>query len=217
MEQNPDRKLTEEDKERIYLQEEYRHEIRRRFEEAGKKSKVQRIWPYLNGAFSLWVLSAVVAGTVSWFYTKWERQGEIERERASIQKKIDAEISSRLVYAHTLTFQKGTVPDPIGDTINVLEKPSEGKYPVNVFPEFANRSLSSLLWELHQTLPDDVPDKKDVWRAYERSRFVTAVFMKKVNNIHDPLFDDIQTFHEVLKFDFNLKRWSEPFREAKVE
>jgi hypothetical protein len=209
--------LSDEDKDRILLQEQYRYEVRQKLEAGSKKSKVERVWPYLNGAFSLWVLSAVVAGVISWSYTEWKKQDEAERERASIQKKLDAEISSRLAYAHTLTFQKGVVPDAVGDTLIVLEKPSEGKYPVSVFPDFANRSLRALLWELHQILPDDAPDKQDVERAFVRSRFITAAYMKKVNNMPDPLFDDVQLLHEVLRADFNLTRWSEPFREARVQ
>lgn len=99
------------DRKRIYQEEVYRHEVRARLDKTDqKKNKVGgKIWTFINSAFFLWFLSSVVLGIISFSYAKWDKQKGLERdqrerealiEREKIQRirKLDAEISSRLIY-----------------------------------------------------------------------------------------------------------------------
>jgi hypothetical protein len=104
----------------------------------------------------------------------YEERLRIERENRTLAKRIDAEIANRLFY-FVLSTNYGVVyakPDSriVSETIQdvvkgviALERPSVAEYPTNVFPEYAERSLRSLLWELSSIVSDS--EKQAVTRA----------------------------------------------------
>ena len=74
--------LTDEDKERIQLEEGYRLEVRDQLSKTRPSlSRWERVSPILNSAFVLWLLSSVILGIVGVIYTKLDAQRTIDRDR----------------------------------------------------------------------------------------------------------------------------------------
>ncbi|MGH9969390.1 MAG: hypothetical protein ACREBG_16540 [Pyrinomonadaceae bacterium] len=230
--------LTEEEKKHIYLQEIYRHEVKQELEkQLPKKVERKGIWDVINSIFFLWFMSTVVIGTASFFYTRWEKQREenrrlyelgqvINREKEATIKKLDTEISSRLIsfarnyYAHDYmdvmptTYPElsiVTVQKVLKEDLRILDRPTEADIPINIFPEFANRNLQSLIWELSQIVPPD--QRQELEEAYRTAKWLPfAVTNLKSKSSESP---DSITADVLLKklglFRLDLDRWGIPF------
>ena len=95
---------------------------------------------------------------------------------------------------------------------------------MNVFPEYQNRSLRSLLWELVQVAPDQ--EKEEIRRAYRQSLQLQYIYSQGLygskqlpNQPRAPLAhtlhaiaDSVVATKEFVSV-FNLKRWGSPFEE----
>jgi hypothetical protein len=152
--------LSEDEKAHIREEEILRSEIRKQLDGTqliGSKSSA--IWKFINSAFFLWFASSVILASASFLYGHWEKQRVVEQERSLTARKLDAEIASRLRYFSAF-YQLGNREGARANDLRLkallsLEKPSEAEYPVNVFPEYANRSFRSLLWELTRVVPEN--------------------------------------------------------------
>ena len=104
-----------------------------------------------------------------------------------------------------------------------LEQPSAVAFPVNVFPEYSNRSLRSLLWELMQVVSED--EKKDLTPSYKESLQLQVIYLnssyaqKRTPNqgmISAPqaraLTESFLGIRNVCCV-FNRQRWGSPFDE----
>lgn len=225
--------LMEEEKERIRAEEIFRHEVQQQL--SSERKKDSRLWNIINSAFFLWFMSTIIVGIISFSYSNFVRNREdqrrkeeasqiIEQEKRIAARKIDAEVSNRLYYFAQLSkFKKQDAP---ANAIFVLEKPSSVDYPVSVFPEFANRNLQSLLWELLQVVPEN--EKQDVDLAYKQARRLSSMFLSETSliafnsNLPDFRSPLVKKFHsdainnlfgehqrEQLQA-FNLERWGKP-------
>lgn len=222
--------LSDEEKTRIKSEEIFRHEIQREIEKQhGKKSKWAAVSSIMNSAFLLWFLSTVLVGAGTFFYARSERRKEDERrqyERKQTQeremeiaeKKIDAEITSRLNYFSTIYSKEGF------KALFILDKPLEASYPVNVFPEYGNRSMQSLLWEMLQVIPQK--EKPELVEAYNSAKELSNIWAlsqdeEKLSKLVPNLPKDMKvlnlTYHRDdergTEFDlrrFNLDRWGYP-------
>lgn len=190
---NPVSPLHDETSERIYREEVYRAQVREQIApKAGVKSSRAKFWAALNSAFSLWFLSTIVVGSATFFYTKCEHKREdariasnraitLQQQRDLATRRIDAEIASRLSYVHSLTRTQDVGADSLERALLILENPSEGGYPVNVFPEYSRRSLRSLLWDLLHDLPANTDEEKDerlrIEAAYQRARHLPTLYV----------------------------------------
>lgn len=204
--------ITEEEKDRIRHEEIFRQEIREQLRKDSERKEGSKLWTVMNSAFFLWFLSSVLIGSISFKYARWEKQKEDERrnyeqhriaeyERNVSEKKLDAEISSRLNYFGSMSGVTGDF-----ESLLILDKPLETKYPVNVFPEYAHRSLQSLLWELLRVVPDE--SKGEVNRAYEVSKIFPKSFVTD-QGIEKAAFLKVKA---IISFeDLNLARWGKPF------
>jgi len=234
--------LTDQDKERILLEETYRREIREQFEQQPpSKTRWERVSPILNSAFVLWFLSSVILGVVGFLYARWDSQRTIERDKKAseaqvkrenelIARKLDAEIANRLiVFAQLndlaipdntviwdLTDKKNT--DMLKKTLIELENPTLGEYKLTVFPEYANRSLRSLLFELKEVVPDE--QKAELDNAYKKSVVLLELYLGEIQQRHDvrlnfkgavEIYDHQTEFLGELSQALNLKRWNHPF------
>ncbi len=231
--------LTDQDKARILEEETYRREIRRGLEMAdSRRAKRQKLWSIVNSAVFIWFLSSIVLGTGSFLYNRWY---VIERENQRTANRLDAEITSRLVYFDHLLVMRRIALDErrtIGERTEIgkrtndydtcklvvtLERPSAVDYPVNVFPEYLNRSLRSLLWELIQVVPEH--EKEDIRRAYQKSLQLQVIYLKDLyGNRRPPTGGMINAFQARALSDsaiatrefysvFNLERWGSAFEE----
>jgi hypothetical protein len=237
--------LTDEDKEHIYQEEVYRREVRDLLDKTNslKAKKGGKVWALVNSAFFLWFLSSVVLGIISFLYARWDKQRAFEREqreraaiveRENIQtaRKLDAEISSRLTYF--VTSQEIMLTKYLDNTYDIgarlseegiksLDDPDAPGYKIYVYPEYANRSLRSLLLELKEVVPQQ--DRSEIDLVYNQSVKLQPIFiaalrmiseLKKsgkptyieVGKSHD-FYDELSPLREFCKSS-NLKRWGEP-------
>jgi|GEM_PF-2170648 len=209
--------LTDEEKNHIKLEEILRHEIRHQLRNEADKSRWSRAWTFVNSAVFLWFLSTIVVGTIGLIYASSEKQKEnerrvyeqqqaIARDKLLSQRKLDAEISSRLSYFEFVLDLRRDATAYL-----VLQKPSEAKYPVNVFPEYASRSFQSLLWELQEVVPQN--EKGEIEEAYEISRtfstnYLGSTPLQESSNKKRPSVLETLSREDIIKL--NLQRWHKP-------
>jgi hypothetical protein len=92
------RVLTDDDKTRIRLEEQYRKEVRD--ELAPKKAGRDKVLDFLNTAFALWLLSAIFLSGVGTLYTGWqksrdEQRAKVEREAAEAKTRIEQSLAAQ--------------------------------------------------------------------------------------------------------------------------
>jgi hypothetical protein len=228
-------RFPDETSERIYREETYRVQVREQIaKKADSKNSRGKFWEMLNSAFSLWFLSTIVVGSVTFFYTKCEHSREdariasdraiaLQQERDLAIRKTDAEIASRLSYVHSLTRTQEVGADSLEKALLILENPSEGGYPVNVFPEYSRRSLRSLLWDLLRDLPANDDEQKDerlrIEAAYQRARLLPTLYvlLEKCKGVkptlegEEPCSGVRSNLGTIMANYFDLLRWDRPF------
>ena len=137
-------------------------------------------WSLINKPIVIWFLATVVVGLVSFGYDYVQNERRIEQA----ERKIDLEIASRLMYARIFYFPDAyalslvqSLPDGTVEAERDILAPSHGSFQefrqalegdtaYGAFPEFRERSLQSLIWEL-LTLRDDssADDLRDALQA----------------------------------------------------
>lgn len=214
--------LTEEEKDKIRSEEILRHEIRAQLIKDTDKEKGLKIWGVVNSPFFLWFLSSILIGCISFLYARGEKQkedarrifeqGQIDkRERDRTEKKLDAEIASRLNY-FGIMYESDNFK-----ALMAVDNPSVANYPINVFPEYANRSLQSLLWELLQVVSDD--SKGDVAKAYEASKKFTGYYTSNPGGnskagSNKAVEGILKSYAEADLAPLNLERWGSPLEDT---
>gem|GEM_PF-6478252 len=154
---------------------------------------------YLNRPFVLWILSTLLIGGLSWCYKKYEDNRTIKRENLNLVRKLDFEIANRL-YAYDNQV-KSNPDDWQSKLFILLYSPVDDKTSIkNIYPEFKERTLRSLLWELIGVVPDD--EKPVVFGAYES--------LSKLDSLGNEYPADIANTNKILKEKFRLKRWKMP-------
>jgi hypothetical protein len=185
--------LTNKDKNHIRLEETFRLKAQKQLEtQVSHDSGRRDAWTFVNSAFFLWFLSTVLIGTISFLYTRWDNHREVQRridtqkqladqEKALTARKLDTEISSRLRFVNGIFETEDSFPQDqkLIKILFILEKPSAIEYPVNVFPEYAERSFQSLLWELKQVVPEE--KNKELKVAYEKSKELTSIYIMQTS------------------------------------
>lgn len=122
-----------------------------------EKSRGKKIREWLNEPITLWFLSSVILGLITWGYTQWEdNRAQQERNAISITK-LDIEISSRVQKA---VDRLNSAKDNVGvkDSIKILDRGS------GVFGAFKDRPLESLLFELSWFVTSDEKSKIELAR-----------------------------------------------------
>lgn len=187
----------------------------------------QSIWSILNSPFSLWMLSSVLLGGITFAYTKWgeirdskridaEHAARLAHENLVTTRKLDAEIASRLSYVHSLTRLGEVSTKSFLLALASLEQPSTETYSVSVFPEYSQRTLRSLLWELLQVLPETSQAEKDekqrVRVAYDRAKLFPTIYALAQRNRTTKVDPAARANLNSVKIKFfNLDRWENPF------
>lgn len=94
--------LTEEERARIRAEEVFRLETRRELEASKPRpSYREQLWALLNSSFALWFLSSVVLASLGSAYARYQT-GQLEQARkVEIKRRLDTEISNRIVEAVT--------------------------------------------------------------------------------------------------------------------
>ena len=236
--------LNDDEKKRIRAEEIFRHEMQREIKtELGRRAKWATVLSIMNSAFFLWFLSTVVIGALTFFYARSERLKEDERrqydrqqtewrEKRLAEAKIDAEMTSRLNYFNAVFSKNRSELKESSRAFFALDKPLETAYPVNVFPEYGNRSMQSLLWEMLQIVPEN--EKSEIERAYKSAKEIPTIWVMSQNPDevrklfgNDPPRGFVIRMLTYLKnqeregeFDlksFNLERWGRPLTGFRLE
>ncbi len=126
------------------------------------------LWTLINKPIVIWFLATVVVGLVSFGYDYVQN----ERRTEQAERKIDLEIASRLMYARIFYFPESYAishvqglrdeePEVERDILllayegfRMFRQALDGGSAYGAFPEFRERSLQSLIWEL-LTLRED--------------------------------------------------------------
>ncbi len=224
--------LTDNEKAHIRAEELFRHEVQKQL--AGENKEESRLWGIINSAFFLWFMSTIIVGLAGFFYSSWDKKREerrieveriqiVEQEKRATTRKIDVEVSNRLRYFNQVLSSKKRISP---SEIRALDQPSKADYPVNAFPEYENRNLQSLLWELLQVIPEE--ERREVEPAYYAAQRLSLVFLKvKQQDEVEKLFPlqkspahqsaqteallapEFEKNREALR-DLNLRRWGKP-------
>lgn len=161
--------LTEEEKEKIKVEELFRDEVRKSL--ADKKSKRNSFWAFLNSGLGLWFLSTIVIGFFTYLFNEYKENKKIAIEQETKIKQLDLEIESRIsqFWVHLEPLIKRDernyidtnylLKDNIAyDTINVLweafKKPPtfNPKLTATIYKDYDTRTTISLMIELATTL-----------------------------------------------------------------
>jgi hypothetical protein len=175
--------LEDKEKEKIRLEEEYRHEIRSQLSE-NRTKKPNKLWVFLNSNFALWLLAAIFVTWLGNVYTarqsvRNEELKKLEFARAEQEKKeqtierLDTEIGYRLsqiqIKLHSLSkIQYEGVSSKnervkVGRVAAVLESVSQppGSGYSAAYPEYSNYSLIALVAELRRFTENEERMKVD--------------------------------------------------------
>ena len=180
--------LTDEDKEKIRTEEIFRDEV---CNELANNSKKLDVWEFLNSNFGLWILSSLLLTSLTWLYNEWQiKQHEVDANAERIFR-LDCEIASRLNRQST---DKASLPKL------VLTAPGTD----GVFPEFGQRNLKSIAFELTSLLnKTHDPTEHDVDAKFEGIEMLSQLFLES-KNLSDA---DLKLFDEMLQ-NIRTPRWT---------
>lgn len=143
--------LTDAEKLRIREEESFRHIVHDELSQRSESEPGSGAWKFLNSAFGIFLLSTVAVGMFTWAYQRFEAGIQDEKTRIRTRERIQAELEYRLMPL------SGLMTDRWSDLMLALHQarkilapsPREGeRYDRVLSPEFAARSIPSLLFEL---------------------------------------------------------------------
>jgi hypothetical protein len=190
--------LSEKDKQRIREEEIFRFEAQKSLTTKDSPQPLdKRLLVFFNSSLGIWLLSSVFITLIGWSYSQWQ----LSRENEEHVEKLDVEIQARF----------SAVLDRWGDRAIEEKKPPSFLAKILLLPpeterilqpEFANRNLSSLLYELSNRV--DVDEYGDMLTALRNVKRFEADYL---NNDLTP--EKTEEFLDKVIFVYNL-RWN-PF------
>lgn len=157
--------LSDEEKMHFKAEETFRYEVRKSLEKKEKKTFWRKVWELINSAFGLWLLSTVIVGLVASSYSDIRAKNEAATKNIETMRKLSTEISSRLQMFKVSLMQLS--PDRyynysyvqlahMIDGTGIIDKGSVSQdRPIFVFPEFQDRTMQSLLFEMERLTKDE--------------------------------------------------------------
>lgn len=127
-----------------------------------EQSNSKVIWKVINSPFFLWFLSSIVIGLITFGYSSYISYQTRSNDNHLTIQKLDLEMKSRLrFFANKVkaesytTLSDGFSATNLAEAMLSLEVPEIQKFPIHIFPEYKQRNLRSLVWELHMRVPMD--------------------------------------------------------------
>lgn len=110
-----------------------------------KNTKFKYVWSFLGEPFSLWILSSLFLGLITFMYTQWDNEKKQQIQESILLSKVRLEILYRTSAAQKI-IDFSDKEDIMKYGVDILLKPplDSGTY---VFVEYKERSLKSILWE----------------------------------------------------------------------
>jgi hypothetical protein len=147
-------KLSDEEKERIRLEETYRYEIRKSLEDS--KPKKSRIFEILNSPFVIWVLSAIMLSGLTSMYARYAAKAEASKAQSVRIQRIIADLQTRIERAkiNLESYSDRTA------SFTTIER-AEG-----AFDDFKDKDFLSMAIELQISRPDEdvVKELVGIWK-----------------------------------------------------
>ncbi len=156
--------LTESDKEKIRLEEQYRLEIRNQLQVSTAKQSVRsKLWALLNSSFILWLLSAIVITGAGALYTNYQNSRSEKLKNEDLVNKLDWEIGYRysqiLIRLYDLTDKKPQGPalakdrnvEDVRKVLELLNQQPSVTF-ASLYLEFSNVGLPALISEQERHL-----------------------------------------------------------------
>jgi len=128
--------------------------IKKELRAAAAAGRPSPMWVFLNSTFGIFLLSSVFISALSWGYGQWSTSRAQRTEREKTWNRLKVEVANRLRYVEKMTsrFQSrdyAVIRTAIyGYDPQANVNPSWIRHYAPVFPEYKERSLSSLIWEL---------------------------------------------------------------------
>jgi hypothetical protein len=215
--------LTDEERQRIQLEEQYRLEVCKQLEQ--EKPKPSRSWTFLNSTFTLWLLSAVVITWAGTLYTQSQNR-RIEAQKAQdaakseaaknkeLVERLDLEIGYRLSQVQInlvslvtdwgtkktrFTFRPGMSEKEVREIIDSLSQPSSKKFPP-LYQEFSSFSTLALIAELRRHVPPEQKAELDQVLADLSGVYVYL-------DVHEIQVSDVHGVGTALYNGFTIGRW----------
>lgn len=152
------------------MEELYRAECRAEIERTNSDKSKSRVWAFLNSAFGLWFLSAVLISGAGTLISHIRTQQTETKRTTELIERLDIEISYRLSQVLSRLYEltdktkdpklsSAHTPDEVARVLALLVEPRADKYPP-LFSEFAGVGLPGLLAELRRNLPES--ERQDV-------------------------------------------------------
>ncbi len=168
-----------------------------------------KLWKIINQPVIIWFLSTIAVGIITFSYNKNE---ELRRNRKLNKLKInsiDLEISSRLKF-YFLQRSKETLID---DALLILDKPTKYDYSSGVYPEYAERSIRSLIVELSTLVSNNEREELEIpLRATYELAEVYLIYNREYRK--KPTIElkylILDKLNKAVILGFNLERWTRP-------
>ena len=156
--------LSEVEMKRIEAEEIYRQEIRIKLErDKPPPPTTEKIWEYLNSHFTVWLLTSVVVGLITFAYSCHVDSVKREQEKKERSQKLEAEINNRrtetlklLKYFKAKTNEAKNYDDPrflYKEAVTFMDGKNDPDFPAfqsALYQEFKQENLTSLLIELEK-------------------------------------------------------------------
>ena len=134
-----------------------------------------KLWKVLNSGIVLWFLSTVLISVGSVLYANWTESRLLELQTDESIRKLDLEVANRLSFF----AEQISVAVEVEEALLILEDPRKSDFPAGVFPEYYDRSLYALLWELHSLVPQE--EKGELKKVLESARDFKKVYLRTVD------------------------------------
>jgi hypothetical protein len=167
--------LSEAEKDRIRREEEFRREVRREFEDPKPTSTaLDKSWSFLNSGVGIWMLSTVAVSVFTFSFSHWQREQSRRAEDEALARRLKIEIANHFYqldyiadYVSSDAFSSpATEPEDYLQSFLGAMRGSPNNY-IHIFPEYSQRSLTSLLYELEGHVP--APEKAAIHESYLKS------------------------------------------------
>jgi hypothetical protein len=151
--------LSDEDKNRIRLEEEYRHEIRQSLTQGQKpKSLLGTLNGIVDTKLGTFLLTTVLVGVFSWGFSEWQTHRAEQLKKNEAVKRLTLELMHREAAISRLSLNQFSEAEYhraiAAATGNIEGKDILSSYAYRpVFPEYQERTLISLIYELEASLP----------------------------------------------------------------
>ena len=227
--------LSDDDKAKIREEEIFRQEIRESLTAGKGESVWHRFWAIANKPITIWFLATIIVGVASWTFDYVNQA----RKLSTSEKKLDLEIASRLINARVFylpddylvshishsrpieqieqEIRRGDLKDLFRDSHGAFDRfqaALDSGTPYGAFPEFKQKSLASLIWEL-ATLRGEAPSGalKEALDAAVELKLKRIFWQNRTNftNVDMRTFKRVKEEHETVRAQLkslSLKRWS---------